>query len=186
MRFSKTTGCFYPEWGNYAELPEDIVTVPDEDVNVVAGKGPSDTVLLENGRIVLVAESDESKLQRAKAAKAVEIEEAFQVAEATPVSVNGWQFKGGFTSGLAIDAQRRAAEMYRQLNPQAPDTATFFDVHGTPVTVPLLSDTEIDAADICLSMSYIVSLNTFKYEQLRNAVWAATTAEEVAAISWGD
>ena len=91
MRFSKTTGCFYPEWGNYAELPEDIVTVPDEDVNVVAGKGPRDTVLLENGRIVLVTESDESKLQRAKAAKAVEIEEAIPGADASPVSVNGWQ-----------------------------------------------------------------------------------------------
>ena len=186
MRYSPTTKCFYPEWGNYAELPEDIVTVPDEDVDVVAGKGLRDTVSLENGRIVLVAESDESKLQRAKAAKAVEIEEAFQVTEATPVSVNGWQFKGGFTSGLAIDAQRRAAEMYRQLNQQAPDTATFFELHGTPVTVPLLSDTEIDAADICLSISYIVSLNTFKYEQLRNAAWAATTVEEVAAISWSE
>ena len=186
MRFSQTTKCFYPEWGNYAELPEDIVTVPDEDFEAVANKGAHDSVIVENGRVVIVPEGNDSKLQRAKAAKAQAIEEAFQAAEAMPVSVNGWQFKGGFTSGLAIDAQRRAAEMYRQLNPQAPDTATFFDVHGTPVTVPLLSDTEVDAADICLSISYIVSLNTFKYEQLRNAVWAATTVEEVAAISWGE
>ena len=186
MRFSETTKCFYPEWVNYTEVPTDIVVVPDEDFDVLAQKGPNDTIALIDGRVVVVPEGDENKLARGKSTKADEIEAAFQASEAVPVSVNGWQFKGGFTSGLAIDAQRRAADMYRQLNPQAPDMVTFFDVHGTPVTVPLLSDTEIDAADICLSMSYIVSLNTFKYEQLRNAVWAATTVEEVAAISWSE
>ena len=166
--------------------PADAIPVDDEAADQLMARDPSSTLAVVGGSIVVVAESDANKLARAKAAKAAEIEAAFQAAEAAPVSVNGWQFKGGFTSGLAIDAQRRAAEMYRQLNPQATDTATFFEVHGTPVSVPLLSDTEIDAADICLSISYIVSLNTFKYEQLRNAVWAATTAEEVAAISWGE
>ena len=184
MRYSDTTKTFYPEFAKYTDLPADLVTVPDSDFVEAMGRDPRESITMVNGRVVAVAEPNESKLTRAKAAKAEEIESAFQKAEATPVPVNGWQFKGGFTSGLAIDAQRRAAELYRQLNPQAPDTATFFEVHGTPVTVPLLSDTEIDAADICLSISYIVSLNIFKYEQLRNAVWSATTEEEVAAISW--
>ena len=186
MRFSNTTKCFYPGWGRYDDLPSDIVEVPDSDIAALSEKGTDDSLELVNGRVVVVPENGANKLARAKSAKALEIEQAFQAAESAPVAVSGWQFKGGFTSGLAIDAQRRAAEMYRQLNPQAPDTATFFDVHGAPVTVPLLSDTEVDAADICLSISYFVSLNTFKYEQLRNAVWAATTAEEVAAISWGE
>ena len=186
MKFSPSTNAFYLEDVVYRDLPPDLITIADEEHAALMERDLTESVGYVDGRVVAVPESADVILQRARAAKAVEIEEAFQAAEATPVSVNGWQFKGGFTSGLAIDAQRRAAEMYRQLNPQAPDTATFFEVHGTPVTVPLLSDTEIDAADICLSISYIVSLNTFKYEQLRNAVWAATTAEEVAAISWGD
>ena len=181
MRYSEKTGCFYFD---QQQAPDDAFPVADSDFHAAMGRGVGETLSVVNGSVVVVPESAANKLVAAKAAKAVEIEEAFQAAEATPVSVNGWQFKGGFTSGLAIDAQRRAAEMYRQLNPQAPDTATFFDVHGTPVTVPLLSDTEIDAADICLTISYIVAQNTFKYEQLRNTVWAATTAEEVAAISW--
>ena len=186
MLFSPSTNAFYMEGAAYPELPPDIITITTEEHAALMARDPTESVGYVDGEVVIVPESSAQSLQRAKAAKAQEIESAFQGAEATPVSVNGWQFKGGFTSGLAIDAQRRAAEMYRQLNPQAPDTATFFDVHGAPVTVPLLSDTEIDAADICLSISYIVSLNTFKYEQLRNAVWAATTAEEVAAISWGE
>ena len=185
MKYSATTGCFYPEWGQYTP-PADAITVPEEDFAAAMNRDAGEALAISDGRVVVVPVSAEATLAKAKAAKASEIDAAFIAAEATPVAVNGWLFKGGFTSGLAIDAQRRAAEMYRQLNPQAPDTATFFEVHGTPVTVPLLSDTEIDAADICLSISHIVSLNTFKYEQLRNAVWAATTAEEVAALSWGE
>ena len=169
----------------HASIPAGSVAISDEEhLAAVEAMNSGKTAQVVDGAFVFTDVRE--TLVDAKTRKLQEIEAAFQAAESAPVSVNGWQFKGGFTSGLAIDAQRRAAEMYRQLNPQAPDTATFFDVHGTPVTVPLLSDAEIDAADICLSISYVVSLNTFKYEQLRNAVWAAITAEEVAAISWGD
>ena len=169
----------------HASIPAGSVAISDEEhLPAVEAMNSGKTAQVVDGAFVFTDVRE--TLADAKTSKLQEIEAAFQAAESAPVSVNGWQFKGGFTSGLAIDAQRRAAEMYRQLNPQAPDTATFFDVHGTPVTVPLLSDAEVDAADICLSISYVVSLNTFKYEQLRNAVWAAITAEEVAAISWGD
>ena len=169
----------------HASIPAGSVAISDEEhLAAVEAMNSGKTAQVVDGAFVFTDVRE--TLVDAKTRKLQEIEAAFQAAEATPVAVNGWQFKGGFTSGLAIDAQRRAAEMYRQLNPQAPDTATFFDVHGTPVTVPLLSDAEVDAADICLSISYVVSLNTFKYEQLRNAVWAATTVEEVSAISWGD
>ena len=169
----------------HASIPAGSVAISDEDhLAAVEAMNSGKTAQVVDGAFVFT--DIRETLVDAKTRKLQEIEAAFQAAESAPVSVNGWQFKGGFTSGLAIDAQRRAAEMYRQLTPQAPDTATFFDVHGTPVTVPLLSDAEVDAADICLSISYVVSLNTFKYEQLRNAVWAAITAEEVAAISWGD
>ena len=169
----------------HASIPAGSVAISDEEhLAAVEAMNSGKTAQVVDGAFVFTDVRE--TLVDVKTRKLQEIEAAFQAAESAPVSVNGWQFKGGFTSGLAIDAQRRAAEMYRQLNPQAPDTATFFDVHGTPVTVPLLSDAEVDAADICLSISYVVSLNTFKYEQLRNAAWAAITAEEVAAISWGD
>lgn len=167
----------------HASIPAGSVAISDEDhLAAVEAMNSGKTAQVVDGVFVFTDVRD--TLVDAKTRKLQEIEAAFQAAESAPVSVNGWQFKGGFTSGLAIDAQRRAAEMYRQLNPMAPETVTFFEVHGVPVTVPLLSDTEIDAADICLTISYIVAQNTFKYEQLRNAVWAATTAEEVAAISW--
>ena len=181
--YSTATGCFYASEGR---APSPALEVTDEEHLAAINRGPDETLAIVDGVLVIVPASDEATLARARGEKAAEIDAAFRLAEGTPIPVNGWQFKGGFTSGLAIDAQRRAAEMHHELNPMAPDTVTFFDVRGTPVTVPLLSDTEIDAADNCLSISSIVSLNTFKYEQLRNAVWAATTAEDVAAISWGD
>lgn len=181
--YSEVTGSFYV---SEEKAPPPSIPVSDAEHLALINRDTGSTLAVVGGCVVVIPESDEAKLATARGAKAAEIEAAFQSAEGTPVPVNGWLFKGGFTSGLAIDAQRRTAELYKQLNPLAPDTTTFFDVHGTPVTVPLLSDTEVDAADICLTISYVVSRNTFKYEQLRSAVWAATTAEDVAAISWVD
>lgn len=167
----------------HTSIPAGSVAISDEDHFVaVEAMNSGKTVQVVDGALVFTEVRE--TLADAKTNKLQEIEAAFRAAEAATVAVNGWQFKGGFTSGLAIDAQRRLAEMYRELNPMAPETTTFFDVHGQPVTVPLLSDTEIDAADICLSIGFIVSQNTFKYENLRNAVWAAASIEEVSAISW--
>ena len=136
----------------HASIPAGSVVISEEDhLAAVEAMNSGKTAQVVDGAFVFTDVRE--TLADAKTSKLQEIEAAFQAAESAPVSVNGWQFKGGFTSGLAIDAQRRAAEMYRQLNPQAPDTATFFDVHGTPVTVPLLSDAEVDAAAICLSIS---------------------------------
>lgn len=54
MRFSKTTGCFYPEDIGYAELPNDLIDVPQEDFDAAMARAPSDTIDVINGRVVVV------------------------------------------------------------------------------------------------------------------------------------
>ena len=36
------------------------------------------------------------------------------------------------------------------------------------------------------TVSHVINKTRFVAEETRNAVWAATTVEEVSAISWGD
>lgn len=53
MRFSEKTGCFYPEWGKYDTLPDDLITVPDEEF-VSAVNRPQGTILKAvNGHVVI-------------------------------------------------------------------------------------------------------------------------------------
>lgn len=54
MRFSKSTGCFYPESEQYAVLPDDIITVPEADYDAAMAREPGDTLDVIRGRVVVV------------------------------------------------------------------------------------------------------------------------------------
>lgn len=127
----------------------------------------------------------EEKLANAKQAKVAEINAAFQEADLNPVVVGGHAYKGGFESGLAIDSQRRAMLEYSAVNPLAGITTVyFFDVNGVRVTLPLSSEDQIDALDVCLALHQSAAANAFKCAQLIAAVRAANSIEAVSAIHW--
>ena len=129
--------------------------------------------------------SHEEKMAAVKQAKVYEINTAFQEADLNPVVVGGHAYKGGFESGLAIDAQRRAMLEYSAVNPLAGiTTVDFFDVDGAKVTLPLSSEDQIDALDVCLALHQSASANAFKCAQLVAAIHAATTLSGVEAITW--
>ena len=129
--------------------------------------------------------SPAEKLEAIRQEKISEIDAAFDLAEQQPVVVGGHAYSGGFQSGLAIDAQRRAMVEYSAVNPLAEiTTVMFFDVAGAPVTLPLSSDTEIDALDVCLAIHQSAAANAFKCAQLVAAVKEATTLSDVEAITW--
>lgn len=54
MRFSKSTGCFYPESEQYKELPADIIDVPQGDYDAAMARSPGDTLDVVNGRVLVV------------------------------------------------------------------------------------------------------------------------------------
>jgi hypothetical protein len=75
---------------------------------------------------------------------------------------------------------------YSAVNPLAEiTTVDFFDVTGAKVTLPLSSETEIDALDVCLALHQSAAANAFKCAQLIAAIHAATTLSDVEAIRWG-
>lgn len=53
MRYSETTGCFYPEDCFYPDLPSDIITVPQEDFSLAMSKGLDEKIEVVGGRITL-------------------------------------------------------------------------------------------------------------------------------------
>lgn len=152
---------------------------------VVVEKRPEPIGEDDFGRKKYGKPTTEEKLAFAKQAKVNEINTAFQEADLNPVVVGGHAYKGGFESGLAIDAQRRAMLEYSAVNPLAGiTTVDFFDVEGIKVTLPLSSEDQIDALDVCLALHQSASANAFKCAQLVAAVHAATTLSDVEAIRW--
>lgn len=140
---------------------------------------------LDAGETIAPWKSEGELLEEARAAKIAEVNVAFAIAETQSVTVGNNSYKGGFESGLAIDAQRRAMLEYSAVNPLAGiTTVDFFDVNGVRVTLPLSSEDKIDALDVCLALHQSAVANAFKCAQLIAAIHAATTLSEVEAITW--
>lgn len=172
----------------YANVEQTAVCVPSKGIyGITPGVYLWDEYQewLADGGVTEPWKSGEELLEEARAAKIAEINSAFTLAEQQPVSVGGHKFKGGFESGLALDAARRMMIEHAATNPPAGiTTVDFFDIYGATVTLPLFSETEMDALDVCLTVGYAATFNSFKCSQLIAAVRAATTIEEVNAIKW--
>lgn len=68
MRFAKSTGCFYPKSESYAELPADIIDVPQEDFDAATARNPGDTLDVVNGRVVVIPKPAATKAELQAAA----------------------------------------------------------------------------------------------------------------------
>ena len=172
------------------EIPVEAVALTQEEyAELTAQHSVGKVLVVRDGKAVAVPPEsllDEAEiLAAAKLNKQQEINAAFQLAETQAVQVGGYAFKGGFQSGLALDAQRRMMVEYAAANPQADiDSVDFFDVTGRRCSVPLSSITELDALDICLAVGQIAAINSFKCSQLLAAIEAAASAGQVEAIQW--
>lgn len=54
MKYSKTTGCFYPEGVSYSDVPADLIEVSQEDFDSAMARSPGDTLDVLNGRVVVI------------------------------------------------------------------------------------------------------------------------------------
>lgn len=54
MKFSKSTGCFYPDDIEYTAIPSDLIDIPQEDFDAAMARSPGDALDVVNGRVVVV------------------------------------------------------------------------------------------------------------------------------------
>ena len=53
MRYSATTGTFYPEFLNYPRLPSDIVTIPDDEAVAAQNAPQGSTITYKDGHLII-------------------------------------------------------------------------------------------------------------------------------------
>ena len=55
MRYSESTGCFYPAWGKYDDLPADLIPVSRADFLVAINRPDGYSLVVANGRVTIAA-----------------------------------------------------------------------------------------------------------------------------------
>jgi len=54
MKFSKITGCFYPEYIQYSELPTDLIAITDDDYCAAMNRAAGETLDVQGGNLIIV------------------------------------------------------------------------------------------------------------------------------------
>ena len=125
------------------------------------------------------------RLAAAKSAKRDELAQSFAAAETAPIEIGGHLYKGGSDSAMALYGQWQLFSKYAERMPELGIvTVDFYDVHGNIVTVPIDSDVDIDALDVCLAVGTAASAVDFRYVELIRRLQLAETVNEVEAIVW--
>lgn len=79
MKFSKTTGCFYPNDILYTNPPDDLIEVPQADFDTAMARPAGSTLTVEDGQLVIVPApipSAEELLAQAQVAQGAQIDAA--------------------------------------------------------------------------------------------------------------
>jgi len=176
MKFSKSTGCFYPEELQYQELPPDAVDVPVDDFDRSMGRAPGDTLDVIDGRVVVIPKRAPT-LNELKAAQLVDIRNACEQEIAC--------LQVGYPTSEVLSWSKQEAEARAFV--AAPSSAT-------PLLDALAEARGINKAE--LAERVIVKANTFAQysgaaigkrqalEDALNALPSDATAEQIAAIAW--
>ena len=184
MKFSASTGCFYFD---QQPSPDDSINVTDEDMRSVASRGPTDTLAVVDGRVVVVHESGELKLLRDKSRVAEAIKAQAGQSEHAPVQVGPYTMRGGQGSAMDLKGQLDLAMAIAHRMPELNiSTVKFYDVAGEEIEVPIESDTEIDAWDIVIAVALQVSSTRFKQVGFERAIARANSKADLDTIKWGE
>jgi hypothetical protein len=70
MRFSKSTGCFYPDDIQYPNFPADVISISLDDYNAAMGRPIGATIDVQDGSLVIVQPTSAQLLAQAQQAQA--------------------------------------------------------------------------------------------------------------------
>lgn len=174
MRYSQTTGSFYPDNINYQALPEDIIIVTQADFNRAMARAPGETIALVNGIIVIFAKP-EPDLDTLKQIKIDELVIACQS-----------EMDGGFitASGIKMDSNLAALQKIKLgydfaliIGETAMSVVDFDNVEhaGLPINdvLTLMLETGGHYRDLYM-----------KKQTLRSQAMAAANTTELNLITW--
>jgi hypothetical protein len=114
MRYSPSTGGFYPESIDYPNLPEDLITITDEEHQAAMNKPAGATLSLVDGKLEIILppeKSDEEKLAIAKqnALQGVSVKHSQILSEltgnATPEERDTWSEKAAISKQSVVAGQ---------------------------------------------------------------------------------
>ena len=187
MKFSKTTGCFYPDDIQYQNPPADLIAVTTDDYNAVMSRPIGATLDVQGGKLVIVPAPTPTSSQL--------FTQAQQAQLATISSACAASIVGGFKSSALGKAYTYPSNETDQLNLSGSVMSSLFpNLPENWTTLQVCCDANGNWAYLPHTVAQIqqvgIDFKTFKLNCLaRNAtlqaqVAAATTVDAVQKINF--
>jgi hypothetical protein len=187
MKFSKSTGCFYPEGIDYPSLPSDLIDVEQDDYDSAMARPLGATLDVIDGQLVIVPApslTPAESLAAAKSAKSTELSTACAAA-----------ITNGFTSTALGASHTYPSDQSDQANLSANVLSSLLpNLPGDWVTLQLCCDadgvwsyrqhTVAQIQQVGTDGKAAVLAKLTHHAALREAVQAVESLDEVALISW--
>lgn len=172
LRFSPSTGCFYPDDIAYATIPDDAIEATPEQFAAAMVRAPTETIAVIDGAVQVVPASGPS-LEDARAAQIAAVNAAFTARAAAPVT---FTTAAGATARFDQTDQARA-HLSSCIDAGADEwTANvWLDADNTPVMPFAFADLQGLAAAIDAA-------HTPSYADFLALVAAIASADTIAAV----
>lgn len=175
MKFSKTTGCFYPENIAYPNPPTDLIEVLPEDALAAMSRAPGAALDVVAGKLVVIT-NPQRPLSEAKSEKLAALAADRKRIETLPITGN----QGGKT--FKISRPEKVQEFLMgglsiALDPSTAASFTMLDDNGVEVTY---SKTLMGQIISFINASKQPALK--RYNARKAAIEAARDAAELAAV----
>lgn len=181
MRFSKTTGCFYPNSINYSTLPADIVDVIDSYYEIASTRNLGDTLDVIDGKVVIVPKPAKT-LEKLKSDKQSEIKTSASTAIVSGIASSVLGTAHNYPTTI-IDQQNLNGLITESLLPISGDEYKFWCADELGVWARRIhTKTQIQA--LGLEFSAHVKSQQAKYEQKLLAIDNVTNSTELDSITW--
>ena len=175
MKYSKITGCFYPDNINYTDPPSDLVDVSKSDYEAAILRNSDQILDVVDGGLVII-QRPAPPLEDLKQVKIDEIADAFYN-----------EIKSGFTTSGGIKMNADITDVQRLKS--AYDLAGLFNQTTLPIMVDYDNtvQTSVPMADVLELIKELgVHYQTLyaKKQTLRSQAMAAQSEQELNAIIW--
>jgi hypothetical protein len=187
MRFSKTTGCFYPDDIQYTNTPSDLIAVTDDDYSAAMNRPAGATLDVQGGNLVIVPAPTPTAWQ------------LLAQAQQAQLAIVGADCATAITGGFQSSALGKAYTYPSTQNDQANLNANVVSslLPGIPAdwtTLQICGDANGEWAYLPHTAEQIRQVGTdgkaaiigflTKNAGLRAQIEAATTVAEVQALNW--
>jgi len=182
MRYSDSTGCFYPDELHYTTLPDDLIKVDDDFARKAINRPAGATLQVVKGVLTIVLPTDDEVLEMARTQQAAVLRAACAQAITAGFESSALGQPHTYPGTLTDQSNMTAAAIVAGTS--GSDWSASLWCADADGTWKLVAHTAKQLTQVHADWHAALQSNQTRYAKLQAQLQAAQTPDDVAAVTW--